>query len=504
MHGLKAVAVGDIRFSKTNPRAGINQERLNELAESIRNVGVLEPILIRPLESKNGTSYELVCGERRLRAAQLAQLAEIPAIVRDLTDEQALEVQVIENLQREDLHPLDEAEGYRQLMAKGKYDVARLAARIGRSVKYVYDRVKLLALTPDAKKAFLEERITAGHAILLARLKPSAQERALDDRHGGVFEHEDTLFDPMDRNAFPARGSMKPRSVRELAGWIDEHVRFDVKARDLPDLFPETAQAIAVAEEGERKIIPITHAHYVQQDARDKERIVGPRSWKRADGADWHDPALHKKVKSKKCDRSGLGVILAGPGRGDSFEVCVSRSCEVHWPQQAKKAKERAASGRPAASNAPISARRVDQEMETALREARDKARAEIASAVLAVAATMKPLDLMRVVVLHRWELRDYLRKVSKGESDNAQKAWVRGAAIADLQKALVFAELENSPNADFTAAFGVKADAVFESHEKMAREALAAARAEKKAASPRAPAKGTKKAAAKKKRAAK
>lgn len=346
MHALKAVAVGDIRFSKTNPRAGINQERLNELAESIRNVGVLEPILIRPLEGKNGSTYELVCGERRLRAAQLVKLEEIPAIVRELTDQQALEVQVIENLQREDLHPLDEAEGYRQLMATAKYDVARIAARIGRSVKYVYDRVKLLALTKEARQVFLEEKITAGHAILLARLKPKDQERALDDLQGGVFEHEDTLFDPEDRHG--ERDSVKARSVRELAGWIDEHIKFDVESPDLPDLFPETSAAIDVAEDGKRKIIPITHQHFVQRDARDKERIHGPLSWKRADGKDTRDE-MRRKVKSKTCDRSGLGVIMTGPGRGDSFEVCVSRSCEVHWPEKAAKAKQKAA-GKPAAA----------------------------------------------------------------------------------------------------------------------------------------------------------
>ena len=337
MQALKAVAVGDIRFSKTNARAGINPERLKELAESIRNVGVLEPILIRPLEGKNGASYELVCGERRLRAAQLAELAMITAIVRELTDEQALEVQVIENLQREDLHPLDEAAGYRQLMAKGKYDVARLADRIGRSVKYVYDRVKLLALTKEARQVFLEEKITAGHAILLARLKPKDQARALDDRE--IFVHEHTLFAPGEGGEL---ASMKACSVRELQAWIDENVRFDVQSPDLPDLFAETATAIAAAKDEKTKVIPITHAHYVQEGARDKEKIVGPRSWKRADGEDWHDPTLHKKAKSKTCERSGLGVILAGPGRGDSFLVCVSRSCEVHWPQQAAKAKKKA------------------------------------------------------------------------------------------------------------------------------------------------------------------
>jgi ParB/RepB/Spo0J family partition protein len=342
MHALKAVAVADIKLSKTNPRAGINQERLKELAESIRNVGVLEPVLIRPLASKNGASYELVCGERRLRAAQLAELEEIPAIVRELTDEQALEIQVIENLQRDDLHPLDEAEGYRQLMAKGKYDVARLAERVGRSVKYIYDRVKLLQLSAEAKEYFLEGFIQAGHAILLARLKPKDQDRALDLEKGGVFETEDLLWSPEHGGRYGRNGDKKARSVRELQGWIDEHVRFDQKAPDVPDLFPETARAIASAEDGERKIIPITYDNFIQQDAKDKQRIYGPRSWKRADGKEGRDD-FGRKFKSKTCDRSGLGVFMVGPGRGGSLEVCVNRSCAVHFPETAKAKKKRAA-----------------------------------------------------------------------------------------------------------------------------------------------------------------
>lgn len=443
MHELKAVAVGDIRFSKTNPRAGINQERLNELAESIRNVGVLEPILVRPVEGKNGSTYELVCGERRLRAAQLVKLEEIPAIVRVLTDQQALEVQVIENLQREDLHPLDEAEGYRQLMATAKYDVARIAARIGRSVKYVYDRVKLLALVAEAKKAFLEERITAGHAILLARLTPAAQKRALgEDDGGGVFQVERTLFDPKGNTE---EQSLKARSVRELQAWIDEHVRFDVESPDLPDLFPETAAAIAVAADGKRKIIPITHEHYVQQDARDKERMFGPRSWKRADGNDWHDPTVQRKVKSKTCERSGLGVILAGPGRGDSFDVCVSRSCEVHWPQQAKKA-----AGKPAAAATAQDGWQKRQAEERRQREERSarwkKAMPEILKAIAAAIEKASPAANGPLAQILTTELSRYM-------SGWRSAAVPRGRSAEDLVRHLAFCVASSSAQNEWSQA---------------------------------------------------
>lgn len=394
MQTLQAVAVADIQLSKTNPREGIHPERLKELTASVRQLGVLEPVILRPLEKKNGKAYELVCGQRRLQAARAAELAEIPAIVRPLNDQEALELQLVENLQREDLHPLDEAAGYRQLMARAKYDVARIAERIGRSVKYVYDRVKLLQLAPEAKKLFLEDRISAGIAILLARLKPADQKRALED---GIFEHEDLLWSPQagGLDSRENRSAEKARSVREVQGWIDQHVKFDVEAPDLPDLFPETATAVASAEEQKRKVIPITYEAFVQSDARDKNRIFGPRSWKRADGKEGRDD-FGRKVKSKTCERSGLGVIMTGPGRGEALEVCVSRSCEIHFPQSAKKKRAAASAGGEGAKKVDTAEQRWQQQQaqrqEAERKRAQQFARFNKARSVIleAVAAAVK------------------------------------------------------------------------------------------------------------------
>jgi ParB/RepB/Spo0J family partition protein len=170
----------DIVRSKTNPRKTFDKDRLAELTASVKAHGVLQPILVRP-NGKEGT-YELVAGERRFRAAQAAGLASIPAMVRELTDVQVLEVQVIENLQRDDLHPLEEAEGYRQLHEKHGYSVEDLAAKVGKSKAYVYARLKLCDLAPAARKPFVEGKVSASIALLVARIPdPKLAEQAMKE-----------------------------------------------------------------------------------------------------------------------------------------------------------------------------------------------------------------------------------------------------------------------------------------------------------------------------------
>lgn len=229
----------EIHESRTNPRQHFDDALLAELTESVRQSGVLQPILVRP--RVKGGGYEIVAGARRVRAARAAQLAEVPAMVGALTDDQVLEVQVIENLQRADLHPLEEARGYDHLIRRAHYDVARIAERVGRSASYVYDRVKLLALTPDAQALFLEGRIQAGHAVILARLAPPQQARAIGTAKapGPLFTHERLLWDPDEIEAAQRGGRLPPPRVkavtaRELQAWVDEHVRFDVAGADVP------------------------------------------------------------------------------------------------------------------------------------------------------------------------------------------------------------------------------------------------------------------------------
>lgn len=319
---LSKLPIGQLRPSKTNPRKRFDEAQLNELAASIKKQGIVSPILCRLV----GSGYEIIAGERRFRAAALAGLKEVPVIVREIGDRDALEIQVIENLQRSDLHPLEEADGYQQLLKLKGYDAAKIAEQVGRSVKYVYDRIKLLNLIEPLRKVFFDGEITAGHAILLARLKPADQKRAMafEDSWGsapsGLWRSDRSLFTPDQEES-----ELKTvRSVRELAAWIDEHVKFDAAKDADPMLFPETAVNLKTAAEKAEQIVPITHEHYIAEDARDGQKVVSPRSWVRADG----------KHKSKTCEHSLTGVIVVGAGRGQAFKVCIAKEkCKTHWGQ---------------------------------------------------------------------------------------------------------------------------------------------------------------------------
>lgn len=155
---------------------------LSELASSIRNVGVVQPIVVRPLEQpEGGVGFEIVAGERRWEAAKAAGLADIPAVVRGLDDAAVLEIQLIENLQREGLDELTEAEGFGELLKTGLRP-EDLAAKLAKSTAYVYQRLKLLALCREGRKAFREGLLTPAVALLIARIPDERlQKAALED-----------------------------------------------------------------------------------------------------------------------------------------------------------------------------------------------------------------------------------------------------------------------------------------------------------------------------------
>lgn len=170
------VAIDNIHESDTNPRRTFDEGKLGELAESIRTNGLIQPITVRP----NDGGFEIVAGARRFRAAQLAELFSLPARIVDITDAQALEWQLVENSQRVDVHPYEEAQGFQRLLDMPGYDVATLVEKSGKSAAHVYARLSLLQLVPTIAEAFSAERITASHANLLARLPQDVQATAYE------------------------------------------------------------------------------------------------------------------------------------------------------------------------------------------------------------------------------------------------------------------------------------------------------------------------------------
>lgn len=158
--------------SKTNPRKRFDEADLADLAASIAKVGVAQPILCRPQPTSETSidSVEIVAGERRYRASKLAGKETIPAIVRNLTDVEVLEIQLIENLQRADVHPIEEADGYERLMTEANYTADQLAEKVGKSRSYIYGRLKFCALAPAARESFFEGKLSASTALLIARI----------------------------------------------------------------------------------------------------------------------------------------------------------------------------------------------------------------------------------------------------------------------------------------------------------------------------------------------
>ena len=153
--------VSDITPDRTQPRKTFDDGSLAELAASIREHGVLQPILVRPVPDG---SYMIVAGERRWRAARLAGLSTVPVIIKEMSDADALSIALVENLQREDLNPVEEAEGYRQLADTQGWTQEQIASRVGRSRPAVANALRLLSLPEDVLALLREGKITAGHA----------------------------------------------------------------------------------------------------------------------------------------------------------------------------------------------------------------------------------------------------------------------------------------------------------------------------------------------------
>ncbi|NQU56753.1 MAG: ParB/RepB/Spo0J family partition protein [Rhodospirillales bacterium] len=164
----KNVAIEFLQPGKYQPRHIMDDEQIEELSRSIAEKGVLQPLLVRRLSDTEGPdTYEIIAGERRWRAAQRAKLHEVPVIIKDLSDQETLEIALVENLQRQDLSPLEEAEGYQRLMQEFTHTQEGLAKAMGKSRSHVANTMRLLAL-PEALKAMIDGgQLSAGHGRAL-------------------------------------------------------------------------------------------------------------------------------------------------------------------------------------------------------------------------------------------------------------------------------------------------------------------------------------------------
>ncbi len=211
--GAHAVPIEAIRPSPLQPRRVFAEAELDGLAQSIREKGIVQPLLVRPV-ADGAADFELVAGERRWRAAQRVGLHEVPVVVRQLGDAEALEIALVENLQREDLSPLEEAEAYSRLTREFGHGQAGIAEAVGKSRSHVANTLRLLTLPPPVRRSLEEGALSAGHArALLGAPDPAALAVEVVRRGLNVRATEDLVR----RRASGPRQPLRPRDADAVA-----------------------------------------------------------------------------------------------------------------------------------------------------------------------------------------------------------------------------------------------------------------------------------------------
>jgi ParB family chromosome partitioning protein len=350
---IQDISLAKIRESKTNPRRVFDDAKLAELAENIRQHGVLQPILVRPLPGGEAGTYELVAGARRFRASKIAKRESIPATVRELNDAQALELQVIENVQRVDVHPLDEAQGYAALiqLQPNTYTVESIATRVGRSPAYVSGRLRLIQLIPEAKQAFYEDKLSVAHAFEVARLQANDQRRALLE----CFPHH--------RNASAVLKDKQAEAttVRELRAWIAREIHLDLtnapfdpqdekllpsagacsrcpkQTGSNPLLFPEIPRKASICTDREcyrakvEALIQIQVKPLAEKGEKPLRVSQAPAWQTNGHAKDVLFEGQYRRAKAKgECPNTKAAVLIDGKGAGSIFYLCQAEKCDVH------------------------------------------------------------------------------------------------------------------------------------------------------------------------------
>jgi ParB family transcriptional regulator, chromosome partitioning protein len=349
------IPIGQLKESSTNPRKRFDDAELAELAESIRSKGVLLPLLVRP---SNG-HYEIVAGERRYRASKLAGCGIVPATVRDLTDEERLEIRLIENLQRTDLHPFEEAQGFRALLDKeaAKYTIEKIAAKTGKPASFIARRLKLLDLIQPAADAFLAGQIGVEHALLIAKLASGAQEDALRhcfDGYYGADEKQRSVvpvsrleawiahnvylrlrsvpFSKDDETLLPTAGSCTSCPKRTgFSTLLFSEVREDSCA-DASCFNRKLDAHIALRIAAMPNLVHISD-NYQTSDAssvlsrREYVEVVARKNKKAKDALPEH----------KHCDHLAPAIHTDGMEKGRLVRVCANRDCKIHFGNRQKE-----------------------------------------------------------------------------------------------------------------------------------------------------------------------
>jgi ParB family transcriptional regulator, chromosome partitioning protein len=215
--GVSSISVADIHPNPAQPRRHFAEASLEELAQSLKRHGLIQPILVRP----HGGSYQIVAGERRWRAAQRAQLHSVKAIVRELSDEETLEIALIENIQRQDLNPIEEAEAYRKLCTEFGHSQNELAAIVEKSRSHVANIMRLLELPTLVRELVIEGKLSMGHARALLSSEDAVRLAAVVVKQGLSVRQTEALVKKNSAGAMVAAG----KAPRASAATGDADIR---------------------------------------------------------------------------------------------------------------------------------------------------------------------------------------------------------------------------------------------------------------------------------------
>jgi len=349
---VQDIPLSRIQESKTNPRRQFDETKLAELADNIRLHGVLQPILVRPLPGGEPDTYELVAGARRYRASKIANRESIPATIRELTEVQCLELQLIENLQRADVHELDEARGYAALMQMQPetYTVEVLAEKIGRSEKYVYARLRLTHLIEDVQQAFYNGKLSVAHAFEMARLEAGDQKQALQE----CFPNHRTAAAILkDRDA-------EAVTVRQLREWVEREIHLDLRNAPFdpqdesllpvagscakcpkrtgnnPLLFPEVRQKTICTDRAcyRRKVEALIQIRVKPLEAAGEKplHVSHAPAWQTShrNSEVLYEGQFRTARKKTECPHTKPAVVIDGPDAGKLLHVCRDEKCPTH------------------------------------------------------------------------------------------------------------------------------------------------------------------------------
>lgn len=419
------VALAQLVPSALNPRRTFTPAADAELLESVQAHGILTPLLVRPIKPAAGqpNGFEIVAGHRRYAAALALGLEDAPVTIRELTDDQAREASIIENLQREDLAPLDEATAYDQLLSRPGETPTTVAAAVGKSPAYIGRRLKLLGLIADAQAALREGRMDVARAELLVKLDEDAQAEALQEAVWlSLFEGYD-VEDGRPRTAPAAADSLS--SLSELRAWVDRRTRLSLA--DLADdpetraLFPEASEAVLDAQDARTPtpLLEIALDRFSQSPA--KADIPAGVLRLNTD---------YREVVGKRCATSERAVVVFGQRKGDVVFVCRDKKgCPTHWPPKAKPGHAEKSGPRPSWEQQEAERKRLGAVWE--------RVRPDVEKVVIAASAKVKTTPKLLQDVLGdaaRDEVAAVIKAIGgKLTLDNFGRAWVLSAALSDL-----------------------------------------------------------------------